>query len=106
MVDWIAIGLLVAALVPTLLAWAGWVRFGRTSGAAARAAGRAFAVLDVGALAQAVAQQVGPTALRWVVSGVGLVLVLLGAVLIFRWRTRQLAAEQASPESDGPALPG
>lgn len=86
MLDWIAVGLLLAALVPAGLAWAGWVRFGRTTGDAARAAGRAFVVLDVGALLQAVAQLVGSTALRWVVSGVGLVLVVLGAVLIRRWR--------------------
>ncbi len=90
MLDWIAIGLLVVALVPASLAWTGRLRFGRTTGGAARSAGRAFAVLDVGALLQAVAQQFGDTVVRWIVSGAGLGLVLLGAVLLFRWR--QLAA--------------
>lgn len=93
--NWIAIGLLLAALVPALLAWAGRVRFGRADGRAARVAGRAFAVLDVGALLQAVAQLMGVTAARWVVSGVGLVFVVVGAVLILRWRV--------SRTSDGPA---
>jgi hypothetical protein len=89
--NWVAIGLLAVAFGIALLAWVGRLRFGRASGGSARAAGRAFAVLDSGALLQAVSQLTDSTAARWVVSGVGFVLVVVGALLIFQWRRRAVA---------------
>jgi hypothetical protein len=89
--NWVAVGLLVVAFFIAVLAWVGRLRFGRATGGSAKAAGRAFAVLDLGALLQAVAQVTGNTAVRWVVSGVGLVLVIAGALLIFQWRRRAVA---------------
>jgi low temperature requirement protein LtrA len=86
--NWVAVGVLLVALVLACLAWAGRVRFDRRPpGDASRAAGRAFAVLEIGALLQAVAQLVDGGA-RWIVGPVGLVLVVVGAVLVFRLRRR------------------
>ena len=49
--NWVAVGLFVAALVICGLAWAGRVRFDRwLPPASSRPAGRAFALLDAGAL--------------------------------------------------------
>jgi hypothetical protein len=87
--NWVAVGLLGAALVPAALAWAGLVRF-RGAG---RLAGRAFAILDIGALLQAVAQLPGGVVARWVISSAGLVLVVLGAVLILRLRSVPVRTE-------------
>jgi hypothetical protein len=82
--NWLAVALLLAALVPACLAWAGRVRFDRwLPPDASRPAGRAFAVLDAGALLQAVAQLVDGAA-RWFVSTPGLVLVVAGALLTLR----------------------
>jgi hypothetical protein len=90
--NWLAVGLLLAALVPAGLAWAGRVRFDRwLPPDASRPAGRAFAVLDVGALLQAVAQLVDGAG-RWFVSSPGLVLVVLGALLVLRVRRRATVA--------------
>lgn len=89
--NWVAVGLLLVALVIAVVAWVGRLRFGRAIGESARAAGRAFAVLDLGALLQAVAQLIDSTVVRWVVSGVGLVLVVVGALLIFQWRRQAVA---------------
>jgi hypothetical protein len=87
--NWVAVGLFVAALVPCGLAWAGRVRFDRwLPPASSRPAGRAFVVLDAGALLQAVAQLVGYGATRWALSTPGLVLVVLGAVLVLRLRRK------------------
>lgn len=85
--NWVAIGLFVLALVPAGLAWAGRLRFNRwLPPDRARPAGRAFTLLDLGALLQAIAQLVAGPA-RWAVSSPGLVLVLVGAVLALRIRT-------------------
>ncbi len=85
--NWVAIGLFVAALVVAVLAWVGRVRFDRWLPAdQSRKAGRAFAILDAGALLQSVAQfPEGVT--RWFISSPGLVLVVVGALLIMRLRT-------------------
>lgn len=84
--NWVAVALFVAALVPATLAWMGRVRFDRWLPAdQSRPAGRAFTLLDGGALLQAVAQLVAGVT-RWAVSSVGLVLVVLGAVLVLRLR--------------------
>lgn len=84
--NWVAVGVLSAALVVACLAWDGKVRFDRRAPSpASRAAGRAFAVLGSGALLQAVAQLVDG-GVRWAIGAVGLVLVVLGAVLVFRLR--------------------
>ncbi|HEX5118677.1 MAG TPA: hypothetical protein VFW65_26125 [Pseudonocardiaceae bacterium] len=90
-VNWIAVGLFVLALVPAGLAWAGRVRFDRwLPPERSRPAGRAFTLLDLGALLQAVAQLVDGAA-RWAISSPGLVLVLVGAILVMRLRTDQPA---------------
>jgi hypothetical protein len=84
--NWLAVVLFVAALVPASLAWAGKVRFDRWLPAdRSRPAGRAFTRLDAGALLQAVAQLVAGVT-RWAVSSAGLVLVVVGAVLVLRLR--------------------
>jgi hypothetical protein len=84
--NWVAIGLFLAAGVVAVLAWVGRVRFDRWLPAdQSRAAGRAFAVLDAGALLQSVAQLASGVT-RWVISSPGLVLVVVGAVLIMRLR--------------------
>lgn len=91
MVTWVAIGLFLLALVPAGLAWAGRVRFDRwLPPERSRPAGRAFALLDLGALLQAVAQLVDGAA-RWAISSPGLVLVVVGAVLVLRLRTTEPA---------------
>lgn len=91
MVTWVAIGLFVLALVPAGLAWAGRVRFDRWLPAErSRPAGRAFALLDLGALLQAIAQLVDGAA-RWAISSPGLVLVVVGAVLVLRLRAAEPA---------------
>jgi hypothetical protein len=90
--NWLAVALLLAALVPAALAWAGRVRFDRwLPPESSRPAGRAFTILDIGALLQAVAQLVGGNA-RWYVSTPGLVLVLLGALLTLRLRQRTVTS--------------
>jgi hypothetical protein len=87
--NWVAVGLFVAALVICGLAWAGRVRFDRwLPRELSRPAGRAFAILDAGALLQAIAQLVGYGATRWAISSPGLVLVVLGAVLVLRLRRK------------------
>jgi hypothetical protein len=87
--NWVAVGLFVAALVICGLAWAGRVRFDRwLPPAASRPAGRAFAVLDAGALLQAIAQLQSYGATRWALSTPGLVLVVVGAVLVLRLRRK------------------
>lgn len=88
--NWLAIALFVAALVVALLAWQGTVRFDRwLPEEQSRPAGRAFALLDAGALLQGVAQLVGAGVTRWVISAPGLVLVVLGALLVLRLRVRR-----------------
>jgi hypothetical protein len=88
--NWLAVALFVAALVVALLAWAGKVRFDRwLLPEQSRPAGRAFAVLDAGALLQAIAQLVGSGVTRWVISSPGLALVVLGALLVLRLRMRR-----------------
>lgn len=82
MLNWIAIGLLAAALVAACLAWAGWVRFRGSS----QQSGRAFAILDIGVLLQAVSQTQTSVAVRWTLSGIGAVFVILGAILVLRLR--------------------
>ncbi|HEX5404311.1 MAG TPA: hypothetical protein VFX16_18635 [Pseudonocardiaceae bacterium] len=85
--NWVAVGLFVAASVPSGLAWAGKVRFDRWLPAElSRPAGRAFDILDAGALLQAIAQLVDYGATRWVISSPGFVLVIAGAVLVLRLR--------------------
>jgi hypothetical protein len=94
--NWVAIGLFLAALVVALLAWGDRVRFDRWLPAdQSRNAGRAFAVLDAGALLQSVAQ-LADGVTRWFISSPGLVLVVVGALLILRLR-RGSAAHSASP---------
>jgi hypothetical protein len=87
--NWVAVGLFVAALVLCCLAWVGRVRFDRwLPRESSRAAGRAFGVLDAGALLQAIAQLVGYGATRWAISSPGFVLVVLGAILVLRLRRK------------------
>lgn len=81
--NWVAVGLLGAVFVLAALAWAGRVRF-RGAG---QLAGRAFTVLDLGALLQAVAQLIDDAVAHWVISALGLVLVVAGAVLLLRLRS-------------------
>ena len=86
MLNWFAIALFVAALVVAVLAWVGRVRFDRWLPAdQSRNAGRAFAILDAGALLQSVAQ-LADVVTRWFISYPGLVLVVVGALLIMRLR--------------------
>lgn len=88
--NWLAVALFVIALVVALLAWAGKVRFDRwLPPEQSRPAGRGFAVLDAGALLQAIAQLVGSGVTRWAISSPGLVLVVVGAVLVLRLKVRR-----------------
>ena len=88
--NWLAVALFVIALVVALLALAGKVRFDRwLPPEQSRPAGRAFAILDAGALLQAIAQLVGSGVTRWAVSSPGLGLVVVGAVLVLRLKVRR-----------------
>lgn len=86
--NWVALGLLFVALVLCALAWAGRIRF---RGASARRAGRAFTVLDAGALLQSLSQLPSSPVARWIISPAGLLLVVIGAVLVLRLRKAPVA---------------
>lgn len=86
--NWVAVGLLAIALVIAALAWAGRIRF---RGAQARRGGRAFTVLDLGALLQAGSQLPDGAAARWTLSSLGVLFVVLGAVLVLRLRRAPVA---------------
>jgi hypothetical protein len=95
--NWVAVGLFLAALVPSVLGWAGRVRFDRwLPPEQSRPAGRAFALLDAGALLQAVAQLFDGVT-RWAVSSPGLVLVVVGAVLVLRLRRSSVSSSSGAP---------
>src|SRR5262249_50848565 len=102
--NWVAVGLFVAAFVPSVLAWIGIVRFDRwLPPEQSQPAGRAFTILDAGALLQSVAQLVDGVT-RWAVSSPGLVLVVVGALLVLRLRRN--VPHDAEPDRDETAIPG